>query len=308
MYIYICIYTLNSGLQDMGRQYDIGGQVKMWPLSAFRTILQKAIDDIDILIQPAIPLMGSQIDTENSDVQDREDESSILEEERDLISRYIYICICIYILIRKHHTCVCRNRLLSTYIFMCINTFKYMDIMHSFIYIFRESSIGDIDIGTEIRDAIKTSEKEIYKEMNRKAIRFKDTIELELYIKMRSYMLGRGTAVLAKDVPLEILNSGYNLPYNLDTGYLRTSIKRGAIVRLDVCSSLGGLYNDLGAESNQLELVEEIGKRVDVNGDETEEEIKMRLDAKRSAGGGDVKRGDIGIVDSNGKVIEGEGG
>jgi shikimate kinase len=81
-----------------------------------------------------------------------------------------------------------------------------MDIMHSFIYMFRESSVGDIDLGTEIRDAIKTSEKEIYKEMNRKAIRFKDKIELELYIKMRSYMLGRGTAVLMKDVPLEILN------------------------------------------------------------------------------------------------------
>jgi hypothetical protein len=85
----------------MGRQYDIGGQVKMWPLSAFRTILQKAIDDIDILIQPRIPLMGSQINTESTNIRDGEDESLKIEEDRDLISRYIYmylhIDMCTYI-------------------------------------------------------------------------------------------------------------------------------------------------------------------------------------------------------------------
>eukprot|EP00596_Hydrurales_sp_CCMP1899_P001199 CAMPEP_0119054496 /NCGR_PEP_ID=MMETSP1177-20130426/75105_1 /TAXON_ID=2985 /ORGANISM="Ochromonas sp, Strain CCMP1899" /LENGTH=303 /DNA_ID=CAMNT_0007034741 /DNA_START=1263 /DNA_END=2171 /DNA_ORIENTATION=- len=214
--------TLNLGLQDMGHLYDVAGQVKMWPLSAFRSILHRAIEDIDILIQPAIPLMGSSVDPE-----DMSKASSLRKGSYDPAPP----------LDRTSSSNVDLGPPLS------------------------RSSSSKVDLGVEITNAIKKSDKDKYHEIIRKMIKFKDIIELELFMKMRSYRLGRGTAVLMKDIPLEVLNSGYNLPYDPDTGYIRTSMKRGAMVRLDGCSSLGGLYNDLGAESNEVDLVEEIGER-----------------------------------------------
>jgi hypothetical protein len=118
----------------------------MWSLSAFRSILQRAIEDIDVLIQPAIPLMGSPV---NPDIHTMS-EAAFLGE-------------------RKGSD----------------------DQPPPLGSVPRDDSSSNVDLGLEITNAIKKSDKDKYQEIIRKMVKFKDKIELELFMKMRSYRLGR---------------------------------------------------------------------------------------------------------------------